>query len=66
MAEIKNNINLQKLKDAIEECKPIKLTGKVTQVVLSASANFVTLRRKLLTLRKFLLKLSDFAKAMLC
>ena len=33
MAEIKNNINLQKLKDAIEECKPIKLTGKVTQVV---------------------------------
>ncbi len=33
MREIKNDINLQKLKDAIEECKPIKLTGKVTQVV---------------------------------
>lgn len=33
MSKIKNDINLRKLKDAIEECKPIKLTGKVTQVV---------------------------------
>lgn len=30
---IKNDINLQKLKDAIFEAKTIKLTGKVTQVV---------------------------------
>ena len=30
---IKNSINLQKLKNAINDCKPIKLTGKVTQVV---------------------------------
>ena len=30
---IKNDIDLQKLKNAINECKPIKLTGKVTQVV---------------------------------
>ena len=30
---IKNDINLQKLKNAITECKTIKLTGKVTQVV---------------------------------
>ena len=33
MREIKNNIDLQKFRDAIRECKPIKLTGKVTQVV---------------------------------
>ncbi|MBQ7630928.1 MAG: flagellar protein export ATPase FliI [Selenomonadaceae bacterium] len=33
MAEIKNDINLQKYRDAIEECRTIKLTGKVTQVV---------------------------------
>ena len=33
MSEIKNSINLQKLNDAIDECKTIKLTGKVTQVV---------------------------------
>lgn len=30
---IKNDINLQKLKNAINECKTIKLMGKVTQVV---------------------------------
>ncbi len=30
---IKNDINLQKIKNAIDECKTIKLTGKVTQVV---------------------------------
>ena len=30
---IKNDINLQKLKNAISECKTIKLTGKVTQVI---------------------------------
>ncbi|MBQ6758510.1 MAG: EscN/YscN/HrcN family type III secretion system ATPase, partial [Selenomonadaceae bacterium] len=30
---IKNDINLQKLRNAIDECKTIKLTGKVTQVV---------------------------------
>ncbi len=30
---IKNDINLQKLTNAINECVPIKLTGKVTQVV---------------------------------
>jgi len=30
---IKNDINLQKLKNAITECNTIKLTGKVTQVV---------------------------------
>lgn len=30
---IKNDINLQKLKNAINECNTIKLTGKVTQVV---------------------------------
>ena len=33
MREIKNDIDLQKFRDAIRECKPIKLTGKVTQVV---------------------------------
>ena len=31
--EIKNSINIQKYFNAIEECKTIKLTGKVTQVV---------------------------------
>lgn len=30
---IKNDINLQKLRNAINECNTIKLTGKVTQVV---------------------------------
>ena len=30
---IKNDINLQKLRNAIDECNTIKLTGKVTQVV---------------------------------
>ena len=30
---IKNDIDLRKLKNAINECKTIKLTGKVTQVV---------------------------------
>ena len=30
---IKNDINLQRLKNAIDECNTIKLTGKVTQVV---------------------------------
>ena len=33
MIEIKNDINIKKYRDAIEECKTIKLTGKVTQVV---------------------------------
>ncbi|MBQ6975283.1 MAG: flagellar protein export ATPase FliI [Selenomonadaceae bacterium] len=33
MSGIKNDINLQKYRDAIEECRTIKLTGKVTQVV---------------------------------
>ncbi|MBQ9496897.1 MAG: EscN/YscN/HrcN family type III secretion system ATPase, partial [Selenomonadaceae bacterium] len=33
MSAIKNDINLQKVRNAIAECKTIKLTGKVTQVV---------------------------------
>ena len=33
MAEIKNEINVNKFIDAINDCKTIKLTGKVTQVV---------------------------------
>ncbi|MBQ7476704.1 MAG: flagellar protein export ATPase FliI [Selenomonadaceae bacterium] len=33
MGEIKNTINVEKFRNAIEECKPIRLTGKVTQVV---------------------------------
>ena len=33
MAEIKNDINVNKLMDVIREAKTIKLTGKVTQVV---------------------------------
>ena len=33
MADIRNLINLQKYRDALEDCKTVKLTGKVTQVV---------------------------------
>ena len=33
MADIRHLINLQKYRDALEECKTVKLTGKVTQVV---------------------------------
>ena len=33
MADIRHLINLQKYRDALEDCKTVKLTGKVTQVV---------------------------------